>query len=191
MIALASSSCSPSERATPAPTATTTPAAAVATAAAAAPPASPQASPEPGAAVDMNDFSDSADFDWGFEEAALGTDFEIDVGATAFYMPRGNVVTFKAKALNGTPPFTFTWDFGDGSPEGSGEMIKHRFDKTGNIEVVVHAKDAAGETAVMQLGLLVHHPVDYAYRMQADEKEIEALKAQYPDWVPVTPAPTP
>lgn len=139
----------------------------------------------------MNDFSDTADFDWGFEEEAGGTDFEIDAGTTAFYMPRGNIVTFKAKALNGTPPFTFTWDFGDGSPSGTGEMIKHRYDKTGNIEVTVRAKDASGATAFMQLGILVHHPVDYAYRMQADQKTIDELKAQYPDWVPPAPAATP
>lgn len=137
----------------------------------------------------MNDFSDTADFEWDLEEEAGGTDFEIDAAATSFYMPRGNIVTFKAKALNGTPPFTFTWDFADGSPPGTGEMIKHQFEKIGNLDVTVRATDATGATAFMQLGILVHHPVDYAYRMQMSEDEIDAIKARYPDWVPASPAP--
>lgn len=178
--------CSPSEAPRPAANATSAPVVVATTAAAApapaAPPEAPAATANPAAATDMNDFSDTADFEWNFEEEASGTDFEIDVGATTFYMPRGNIVTFKAKALNGTPPFSFTWDFGDGSPPGTGEVIKHRFEKLGNLDVMVRAKDATGATAFMELGILVHHPVDYAYRMQEDAKTIEELKTRYPDW---------
>ncbi|MCC6764427.1 MAG: PKD domain-containing protein [Deltaproteobacteria bacterium] len=192
-LSLVALACSPSETPRPVAIATAVPAAvAAATAGAPAPSATAagaEAAADSAAATDLNDFSDTADFEWNFDEEASDTEFEIDAAATAFYMPRGNIVTFKAKALNGTPPFSFTWDFGDGSPPGSGEMIKHRFEKLGNIEVTVRAKDASGATAFMQLGLLVHHPVDYAYRMQQDEKTIEELKKRYPDWVPASPAP--
>jgi hypothetical protein len=134
----------------------------------------------------MNDFSDSADFEWDLAEEAEDTEFEIDASATTFYMPIGRVVTFKAKALNGTPPFAFTWDFKDGSPPGSGEMIKHAFQKLGHLDVTVTGKDASGATALMTLGVLVATPVDYARRHQMDPKVIEELKARYPE--PAAPA---
>ena len=104
-------------------------------------------------------------------------------------MPRGNIVAFKAKALNGTPPFTFSWDFADGSPHASGELVKHRFFKEGHLDVTVTGTDASGATSIMQLGLLIAHPVDYAIRTQEDEKTIEELKKRFPDWVPYSPAP--
>ncbi len=197
MLMLVALGCSRNETPPSAPAAAATrPAPPVAGAPAAAPsviagPGSPAPSANPGAATDMNDFSDTADFEWDLEEEASGPDFEIDAATTSFYMPRENIVTFKAKALNGTPPFTFSWDFGDGTPPGTGEMIKHRFEKIGNLDVTIRAKDASGATASMQLGILVHHPVDYAYRMQMSEKEIAEIKARYPDWVPASPVPTP
>ncbi len=190
-LALILQACSSSE--TPRPVASATPArtvipapTVVAPAAAAGPQASPAAS-----ATNDDDFSDVADYDWNLADEAEGTDFEIDAGATSFFMPRGNIVTFKAKALNGTPPFTFSWDFGDGSPAAPGEMVRHSFMKLGHIDVTVTGKDASGATAFMTLGILVSHPVDFAYRMQADEKTIEDLKARYPDWAPASPVPSP
>lgn len=193
LLALCAFACSRSEPPAPVAVATATqkapePTAAPQPAAPAAAEPSVAGSPKP-INTDLNDFSDVADFDWNLAEEAEGTDFEIDAGATSFYMPRGNIVTFKAKALNGTPPFTFSWDFGDGSPHVSGEMVKHVFNKLGNIDVIVTAKDASGATSVMQLGLLVAHPVDYAIRTQEDEKSIEEVKKRFPDWVPSSPAP--
>lgn len=151
--------------------------------------AAPQASPAQTGSAD--DFSDVADYDWNLADEADGPDFEIDAGATAFFMPRGSVVTFKAKALNGTPPFTFSWDFGDDSPHATGEMTRHTFTRTGHIDVNVTGKDASGATSSIALGILVSHPVDFALRMQADEKTIADLKARYPDWVAPSPLPTP
>jgi hypothetical protein len=197
-LSLASFACSRSEA--PAPVATSTPKASTSTAApvaaasgvpaAAASAAPPSAGASPGVVnTDLNDFSDVADFDWELADEAEGTDFEIDAGATSFYMPRGNIVAFKAKALNGTPPFTFTWDFGDGSPQASGEMVKHAFNKLGTLEVTARGADASGATAFMQLQILIVHPVDFAIRAQEDEKSIEELKKRFPDWVPHTPVP--
>lgn len=128
----------------------------------------PQASPNGGSAVDMSDFSDSADFEWNLADEAEDTEFEIDAAATSFFMPQGNRVTFKAKALNGTPPFTFTWNFGDDSPEGTGEMIKHAFAKLGNIDVVVIGRDASGATSRVTLKILVATREDYATRLNLD-----------------------
>lgn len=133
----------------------------------------------------MNDFSDTADFEWDLAEEADDAEFEIDAGVSAFYMPQGNIVTFKAKALNGTPPFKFSWDFGDGTPHGSGEMIKHQYTKLGRIDVTVTGTDASGATSIMSLELLVNTPVDYAIRMQMDPKVVEEMRARYPE----SPAP--
>ncbi len=134
----------------------------------------------------MNDFSDSAGFEWDLAEEAEDAEFEIDAAVTAFYMPQGNLVTFKAKALNGTPPFKFVWDFGDGSPPGTGEMIKHRYMKLGRIRPRVTGTDASGATSVMNLEILVDHPVNYGYRMQLDKSAIDELKARHGE--PPTPA---
>lgn len=144
-----------------------------------------------GTAPDQKDSGDFADFEWDLADEAEDTDFEIDAAATAFYMPQGNTVGLKAKALNGTPPFTFSWDFGDGSPKASGEMVKHTFTKLGNLDVTVTGTDASGATSVMSLGILIATPVDYAIRMQMDPKVIEDLKARYPESPAAAPAATP
>ena len=119
---------------------------------------------------------------WDLADEADGTDFEIDASATSFFMPRGNLVVFKAKALNGTPPFTFSWNFDDGSPHEAGEMVKHQYDKLGSREVTVWGKDASGAASRMQLQILVVHPVEFAIKYQEDEKTIEELKKANPDW---------
>ena len=130
--------------------------------------------------IDPNDFSDTKDFQWNLADEAEDTDFEIDADATSFYMPQGNWVTFKAKALNGTPPFTFSWNFADGTPPGTGEMVKHAFNVLGERDVVVTGKDASGATSLMSLGILVATVEDFAARMQLDPKAIEDYRAKYP-----------
>jgi hypothetical protein len=180
--------CSKSEPPAPAPTAT--PIAAPKPVASAAAPAAPTAQGSPGA-FDMNDFSDVADFEWDLAEEAEDEEFEIDAAITAFYMPQGNIVAMKAKALNGTPPFKFEWDFGDGSPKGTGEMIKHQYTKIGRFMIAVVGTDASGATARMDLGILVDHPVNYAYRLQMDPKVIDEMKARYGEPPAPAPAATP
>ncbi len=129
---------------------------------------------------DLNDFSDSAEFEWNLADEAEDTDFEIDADATSYYMPQGNTVTLKAKALNGTPPFTFTWDFADGTPKVTGEMVKHIFNELGERDVIVAATDASGAKAFMHLGILVASVEDYAARMQLDPKVLDDYRAKYP-----------
>jgi PKD repeat protein len=129
---------------------------------------------------DASDFSDTADFEWNLADEAQDTDFEIDAGATSFYMPSGNTVTFKAKALNGTPPFTFTWNFGDGSPKGSGEMIKHTFTMLGDIDVIVTGRDASGAESVMTLGIAVATLEAFNQRMNGDSEEPDTLGSPDP-----------
>ena len=86
-------------------------------------------------------------------------------------------MSFKAKALNGTPPITFTWDFGDGSPPVTGELAQHLYDKLGRFDAVVVAKDANGETDRVLLALLVADVKEYVDRLQLDPKKFENWEA--------------
>jgi hypothetical protein len=153
-----------------------------------------EASPQPATVApaslpfDPNDFSDTQDWEWNLADEAEGSDFEIDADATTFYMPQGNAVTFKAKALNGTPPFTFSWNFADGTPPATGEMVRHIFNVLGERDVVVTGKDASGATSIMNLGILVATVEDYAARVQLDPEAIEDYRKRFPAPSPaVTP----
>lgn len=185
------SACSKSEPPPPAPVRTASPVAVAPTPAAPVSPVaavSPVAQGSPGA-VDLNDFSDTANWEWDLAEEAEDPEFEIDAAVTSFYMPQGNIVTFKAKALNGTPPFKFEWDFGDGTPHGSGEMVKHIYTKIGRHNPRVTGTDASGATSHVDLGITVDHPVKFAMRTQKDKAVIDDLRARYGE--PPTPGPTP
>lgn len=170
------------------------PAATVATATAAAPaivvtpvraaPASPSPASSPQAPVAGVPAPEPENFEWNLAEEADGDEFEIDADATSYYMPAPNIVTFKAKALNGTPPYTFTWDFGDGSPPTTGELIQHTFTEVGRRDVWVVGKDATGATSAVQLGLLVTTVEEFVERGQLD-------RAKFENWKPfATPTPT-
>jgi hypothetical protein len=143
---------------------------------------SPQTSPQqPVAGVPA---PEPDNYEWNLAEKAEDEEFEIDADATSYYMPVYNTVYFKAKALNGTPPFTFTWHFGDGSPPMTGELLQHTFTEIGRRDVWVHGTDATGATSSVQLGLLVAPVQEYIEKLQRDPKEYEG-------WGPyATPTPT-
>ena len=186
--------CSKSEAPAPAasPRPVASPTVVVTSAAANAGSPAPARSPNPATAADLNDFSDTADWEWNLLDEADTDEFEIDADATSFYMLRGNIVTFKAKALNGTPPFTYNWDFRDDTPPVKGEMVKHVFSKIGQFEVLVTGTDASGAIAHITLTMAVAHPVEFAIRMQWDAEQIEQMRKLYPDYAyspPSTPTP--
>jgi hypothetical protein len=201
---LVAASCSKSETPAPAssprPVATAKAAAADAAAAqkvAAKSPAGPRSTPDPGVEQNVNDLSDLTDWEWNLAEEADSDEFEIDADATSYFMPVGNVVGFKAIALNGTPPFSYSWDFKDGTPPVKGDVLKHKFEKPGKFDVQVTGTDASGATSIVTLGVGVRSPIEFAILMQADPEQIERLKKLYPDdpvgkaWVRPTAEPTP
>ena len=59
----------------------------------------------------------------------------------------GQSVTFTATTTGGTNPFTFSWNFGDGSPAGSGNPATHAYVIAGNFTVTVQAADSLGASA--------------------------------------------
>jgi hypothetical protein len=57
---------------------------------------------------------------------------------------------FVATSFGGTPPYIFSWNFNDGSPEIRGTKVSHAFSRPGEYQVTVTAIDAAGFTTTAQ-----------------------------------------
>ena len=55
----------------------------------------------------------------------------------------GQTVTFSGTATGGTPPYTFTWAWGDGTPAGSGQTVGHAFASPGTFTVMLTVRDSA------------------------------------------------
>lgn len=55
-------------------------------------------------------------------------------------------VTFQGVASGGLSPYTYSWNFGDGTT-GSGQTVSKNFNKTGTFTVTLTIKDAAGASA--------------------------------------------
>jgi hypothetical protein len=54
---------------------------------------------------------------------------------------------FEANAIGGTEPYTYSWDFGDGSEESNEETVEHTFEEAGMYDVALTITDAEGRTA--------------------------------------------
>jgi PKD repeat protein len=52
---------------------------------------------------------------------------------------------FEADAQGGTGPYTYIWNFGDGSPQGSGISIHHTFEQAGTYDVTLAVIDSTGQ----------------------------------------------
>ena len=52
-------------------------------------------------------------------------------------------------ATGGTPPYTYSWNFGDGSPNGTGAWVLHRYNLAGTYAVSVTVTDSATGMATM------------------------------------------
>lgn len=61
------------------------------------------------------------------------------------YTVSATSVTFAAVACGGTPPFTYTWDFGDGKT-GSTGAIAHDFSGYGSYSVTLKVRDTTGHS---------------------------------------------
>ncbi len=112
-----------------------------------------------------------------FVQAAEPDVFEIDADASRFLGYAPTLVKFGARALSGTPPYTFSWNFGDDSELGTGDRVTHLFEKTGRLDVFVTGRDAAGDEAVAQLALILFTREEWARTRQLD---IETLSTPTP-----------
>jgi len=120
-------------------------------------------------------------------EKPLSTDFEIDANASSYssYVPK--TVALSVRPLNGKAPYSYVWNFGDGSIPVAGDYVVHTFTKPGNINVFVTSRDANGETATQQLLMFMVSREDWARRRGL---EPASLPSETP-WSSPTPDVTP
>lgn len=71
----------------------------------------------------------------------------VAISANALEAPPGEPITFTVIAAGGRPPYTFTWDFGDGTPtvETAGLTIAHSYQSEGTYVVRATATDTIGQ----------------------------------------------
>ena len=55
-------------------------------------------------------------------------------------------IQFKADIEGGTPPLTYLWKFGDGSPDSTESNPKHTYQKPGKYRADLEVKDAGGDS---------------------------------------------
>jgi PKD repeat protein len=65
---------------------------------------------------------------------------------------------FQANLTGGTEPYTYLWDFGDGSEESDEQTVLHTFEEAGIYNVVVTVTDENGQEASDNLEITVNEP---------------------------------
>jgi hypothetical protein len=140
-------------------------------------PSPPEAQPSTVATPDADDADDNDD------DKPMGPEFEIDADADWFFGYPPMKVNFTAKAMNGTPPFVFTWDFGDGSPQETGQPKEHIYVNYGEYHPFVTGKAANGEESRVSFIVKVVSLEEWARVKGVDPALLRAASA--------SPAPTP
>ena len=62
---------------------------------------------------------------------------------------------FGTDMSGGVPPYTFDWDFGDGSQESNRENVVHTFDEPGTYTVTMTVVDGVGQAGSASIGITV------------------------------------
>jgi PKD repeat protein len=62
---------------------------------------------------------------------------------------------FGTDIRGGVPPYTFDWDFGDGSQESNSESVVHTFDEPGTYTVTMTVVDSVGQAGSASIGVTV------------------------------------
>jgi PKD repeat protein len=65
---------------------------------------------------------------------------------------------FEARVIGGIEPYTYSWDFGDGSGESNEQTVSHTFDEAGTYNVGVIVIDSSGRTASDSILITVEEP---------------------------------
>jgi PKD repeat protein len=71
--------------------------------------------------------------------------------------PSPLAVAFQGVPSGGVPPYTFDWDFGDGSPHSSQQNPTHTYTLGGDYTAVLKVTDSGGATASASVGISVAH----------------------------------
>jgi PKD repeat protein len=65
---------------------------------------------------------------------------------------------FQANLTGGTEPYTYIWNFGDGSEESDEQTVLHTFEEAGTYNVVVTGTDENGQEASDNLEITINEP---------------------------------
>ena len=93
----------------------------------------------------------------GFIDVSVGvclTAGSCDFTFTPTSVVVGSSVTLSATASGGSPPYTFSWDFGDGST-GTGATATHTYKSAGTYSVILTIKDSTGQTQTVTRSVTV------------------------------------
>src|SRR3989475_710393 len=114
---------------------------------------------------------------WGFSPLAQGDTAASNAGymfndvfasgnplplSTSFTLSPGNpaigvTIAFTATSVGGTLPYSYAWNFGDGST-GSGAITGHSYSSVGQYSVTVTVTDSTGKTATSSQSVTVAQP---------------------------------
>jgi PKD repeat protein len=81
----------------------------------------------------------------------------VSIGAVPSPTDTGQAVTFTPTTVGGTGPFTYGWEFGDGSTS-TLQSPSHTYSTAGAYKVNLSATDAVGKTALTNITLTVNSP---------------------------------
>jgi len=65
-------------------------------------------------------------------------------------------VNATVNAIGGTPPYQFTWDFGDGTPQATGNTVAHTYQTPGTYILKVSALDTYGNQTTSAVYLIAN-----------------------------------
>jgi len=150
-----------------------------------APSASSAQTAEPVAAVSPDtDGNDEDNANDGF--VAADGRFQLAVKVSQYFGPVPMTVNFAVRARNGTPPYTYVWEFGDGAPFETGESVTHTYTDLGRIFAFVHGRDTEGAQYTIQIVMFATTPEEYARQ----KGPLPVTSSTAPDGdAPPTPAP--
>ncbi|WP_440905350.1 endonuclease/exonuclease/phosphatase family protein [Catenovulum sp. SX2] len=78
---------------------------------------------------------------------------------------------FKATAYSGVAPYTYTWDFDDGS-SATGEAVTHQFNQGGDYTVTVVIEDANAQTLTLTKDVYVEAPNPYVVKAKTSAEHL-------------------
>jgi PKD repeat protein len=82
---------------------------------------------------------------------------------------------FEANVTDGTEPYTYNWNFGDGSEESDEESVDHTFEEAGSYNVSLTLTDSRGQSASDSIEITVEEapPAEEVIEEDVEEEEEE------------------
>jgi PKD repeat protein len=91
---------------------------------------------------------------------------------------------FEANVIGGTEPYTYSWDFGDGSEESNEETVEHTFEEAGTYNMSLTVIDSGGQSASDSIEITVEDE-------EEEEEEPPAEEEVEEEPIPLLPPPPP